>query len=42
MIEKCGFTYVCQDPPREWPSGDTFSSRMYALTREDWERENYA
>ena len=39
VIEKCGFTYVCQDPPREWPSGDTFGSRMYALTREEWEKQ---
>ena len=39
VIEKCGFTYVCQDSPRVWPSGETFDSRMYALTREDWEKQ---
>ena len=38
MVEKCGFTYVCQEKPRAWPSGEMHSSRMYALTREDWER----
>ena len=38
VVEKCGFTYVCQEKPRACPSGEMHGSRMYALTREDWER----
>ena len=38
VIEKCGFTYVCQGPPQKWPSGEERGSLMYSLSRAEWER----
>lgn len=39
VIEKCGFTYVCDGPPVLWPDGQERPTCYYAVTREDWEKE---
>lgn len=39
VIEKCGFTYVCDGPPVLWPDGQERPTCYHAIDREDWEKE---
>ena len=39
VIEKCGFTYVCDGPSVLWPDGQERPTCYYAIAREDWEKE---
>lgn len=39
VIEKCGFTYVCDGSPVLWPDGQERVTCYYAVTRENWEKE---
>ena len=39
VIEKCGFTYVCDGSPVLWPDGQERATCYYAVSREDWEKE---
>ena len=39
VIEKCGFTYVCDGPPILWPDGQERATCYYAVTRKNWEKE---
>ena len=39
VIEKCGFTHVCDGPPVLWPDGQERATCYYAVSREDWEKE---
>ena len=39
VIEKCGFTYVCDGPPVLWPDGQERPTCYHAIDREGWEKE---